>query len=146
MTIKRMDHVGMVVEDLAAATEFFVALGLKLLGQGSVGGDWVGRVIGLQGVQSEISYLETPDGGGHIELSQFVSPPSVDGNASAPSNARGLRHVSFLVDDLDAAVAGLRARGTRLVGEVMQYEDRYRLCYVHGPEGILVELAERLGS
>ena len=144
MTIQRMEHVGVVVDDLQAATEFFVALGLKLQGEAPVGGTWVDRVIGLEGVQSDITYLETPDGHSHLELSKFHSPPSQDGNASAPANARGLRHVSFLVDDINAAVAGLKARGTELIGEVVQYEDSYRLCYLRGPEGIIVELAEQL--
>jgi catechol 2,3-dioxygenase-like lactoylglutathione lyase family enzyme len=111
-----MEHVGAVVDDLQAATEFFVALGLKVQGEAPVGGAWVDRVIGLEGVQSDIVYLQTPDGHGHLELSKFHSPASQDGSSSAPSNARGLRHISFLVDDIDAAVAGLRSRGTELVG------------------------------
>jgi len=145
MTIQRMDHVGIVVDDLAAAIRFFVDLGLELEGEGTVGGSWVDRIVGLEGVHSDIAMLRTPDGHGHIELSTFHSPPNRGGDSHAPANARGLRHVSFEVDDLAAVVAGLRARGAELVGTVEQYEDSYRLCYVRGPEGIIVELAERIG-
>jgi catechol 2,3-dioxygenase-like lactoylglutathione lyase family enzyme len=145
MTIKRMDHVGVVVDDLAAAIEFFVALGLELTGEGSVGGPLVDRIIGLDGVRSDIAFLQTPDGHGQLELSKFLSPPARIGDGDAPSNTLGLRHLSFAVDDIDAIVAGLRARGVELVGEVEQYEDLYRLCYVRGPEGILVELAQQIG-
>jgi catechol 2,3-dioxygenase-like lactoylglutathione lyase family enzyme len=140
-----MDHVGIVVEDLAAATEFFVELGLVLEGEASVEGGLVDRVVGLEGVRSDIAMLQTPDGNGRIELSKFHSPPSQGGDREAPANAPGLRHVSFVVEDVDAVVAGLRARGTELVGELERYEDSYRLCYVRGPEGIIVELAERVG-
>jgi catechol 2,3-dioxygenase-like lactoylglutathione lyase family enzyme len=140
-----MDHVGIVVEDLAAATEFFVELGLVLEGEASVEGGLVDRVVGLEGVRSDIAMLQTPDGNGRIELSKFHSPPSQGGDREAPANAPGLRHVSFVVEDIDAVVAGLRARGTELVGELERYEDSYRLCYVRGPEGIIVELAERVG-
>lgn len=140
-----MDHVGVVVDDLAAATEFFVELGLELQGEAAVGGDWVDRVIGLEGVRAEIAMLQTPDGHSRVELSQFHAPsgPAVD--IPAPANARGLRHLSFEVDDLDGALAGVRARGAELVGEVERYGDSYRLGYVRGPEGIIVELAERIG-
>ena len=145
MTIQRMDHVGIVVDDLAAATAFFVELGLKLRDEASVEGGSVDRVVGLEGVRSEIAMLETPDGHGRLELSKFHSPSSRGGDRHAPANARGIRHLAFAVDDIDAAVAGLRARGEELVGELVRYEDRYRLCYVRGPEGIIVELAERIG-
>ena len=145
MTIRRMDHVGIVVDDLAAAIEFFVELGLELRGEGPVGGDWVDRAIGLEGVQAEIAMLRTPDGNGRVELSQFHSPPSVGGDGKAPSNALGIRHLSFAVEDLDAVLARLKARGTELVGELERYRDSYRLCYVRGPAGIIVELAEELG-
>ena len=144
MTIQRMDHVGIVVEDLAAATAFFVELGLKLQGEGSVEGGWVDRVVGLEGVRSEIVMLETPDGHGRLELSKFHAPSGPGGDRHAPANAPGIRHVTFEVDDLDAVLTGLRAHGAELVGEVERYEDIYRLCYVRGPEGIIVELAERL--
>ena len=140
-----MHHVGIVVDDLAAATEFFVDLGLKLQDEGSVEGDLVDRVVGLEGVRSEIAMLETPDGHGRIELSKFHTPTGPGGDRDAPANAPGIRHVTFEVDDLDAAVAAVRARGGDLVGEVENYQDVYRLCYVRGPEGIIVELAEKIG-
>jgi catechol 2,3-dioxygenase-like lactoylglutathione lyase family enzyme len=144
MTIQRMDHIGIVVDDLEAAAAFFVSLGLERQGDAIVEGEWVDRIIGLEGVRSEITYLRTPDGHTAVELSQFHSPPAV-GDGAQPANARGIRHFSFVVDDLDAVVAGLLNRGSRLVGEIVQYQDSYRLCYVRGPEGILVELAEELG-
>ena len=139
-----MDHVGIVVDDLAAATEFFVELGLKLQGEGSVEGGRADRVLGLEGVRSKIAMLETPDGQGRLELSKFHAPSGRGGDPHAPANTPGIRHVSFAVDDVDAAVAGVRARGGELVGEVQNYRDIYRLCYVRGPEGIIVELAERI--
>jgi catechol 2,3-dioxygenase-like lactoylglutathione lyase family enzyme len=145
MTIQRMEHVGIVVDDLADARAFFVELGLTLLGEGSVEGSWVDRVVGLEGVRAEVAMVETPDGHGRIELTRFHSPPSRGGDQHAPANTRGIRHLAFAVDDIDAVVAGLRARGAQLVGEVERYGDSYRLCYVRGPEGIIVELAEKLG-
>ncbi len=145
MTIQRMDHVGIVVDDLAAATAFFVELGLKLQGEGPVEGGWVDRVVGLEGIRAEIAMMETPDGHGRLELTQFHAPAARGGYRHAPANTPGIRHVAFAVDDIDSVVAGLRARGAELVGEVERYEDRYRLCYVRGPEGIIVELAERIG-
>jgi catechol 2,3-dioxygenase-like lactoylglutathione lyase family enzyme len=145
MAIQRMEHVGVVVDDLAAATEFFVELGLERLGEGSVEGRWVDRVVGLDGVRVEYAMVQTPDGNGRLELVKFHSPPTQGGNRDAPANTPGIRHVAFAVEDIDAVVAGLRARGAELVGEVVRYEDSYRLCYVRGPEGIIVELAERIG-
>lgn len=145
VTIQRMEHVGIVVDDLAAAIEFFVGLGLGLKGEGAVEGGWVDRVVGLDGVRAEIALLETPDGHGGIELAKFNSPSSQGGDSHAPANTLGIRHVSFAVQDIEAAVAGLRSRGVELVGELERYEDRYLLCYVRGPEGIIVELAERIG-
>ena len=145
MTIQRMDHVGVVVEDLAAATEFFVQLGLELQGQEAVEGHWVDRITGLEGVRADIVGLRTPDGSTWLELTRFRSPSSQAGDADAPVNARGIRHVAFVVDDIDGVVAGLRAHGGELVGELVRYEDSYRLCYVRGPEGIIVELAEQIG-
>jgi catechol 2,3-dioxygenase-like lactoylglutathione lyase family enzyme len=145
MTVQRMDHVGIVVDDLAAATAFFLELGLKLQGEGSVEGDWVDRVVGLDGVRTDMAMLETPDGHGRLELAKFHAPASPGGDRHAPANMPGIRHLTFAVDDLDAAVAGLRAHGAELVGEVERYKDIYRLCYVRGPEGIIVELAERIG-
>jgi catechol 2,3-dioxygenase-like lactoylglutathione lyase family enzyme len=144
MTIQRMDHVGIVVDDLAAATAFFVELGLKLQGEGSVEGGWVDRVVGLDGVRAEIAMVETPDGHGRLELVKFHAPPGRGGEEHAPANTPGIRHVAFAVDDVDAVVTGLRARGAELVGEVERYKDSYRLCYVRGPEGIIVELAEQI--
>jgi catechol 2,3-dioxygenase-like lactoylglutathione lyase family enzyme len=145
MTIQRMEHVGIVVDDLAAATEFFVELGLKLQGEGPVEGGWVDRVVGLEGVRAEIAMVETPDGHGRLELTKFHAPSGRGGDRHAPANTPGIRHVAFAVDDIDAVVASLRARGAELVGEVERYEDSYRLCYVRGPEGIIVELAEQIG-
>jgi catechol 2,3-dioxygenase-like lactoylglutathione lyase family enzyme len=140
-----MDHVGVVVDDLAAATAFFVELGLKLQGQASVEGGSVDRVVGLEGVRSEIVMLETADGHGRLELSKFHAPSGRSGDPEPAPNTPGIRHVTFEVDDVDAAVAGVRAHGGELVGEVENYEDIYRLCYVRGPEGIIVELAEKIG-
>jgi catechol 2,3-dioxygenase-like lactoylglutathione lyase family enzyme len=141
-----MDHVGIVVADLGAAVDFFVALGLELEGEASVEGAWVDRVIGLDGVRSEIAMLATPDGHSKVELSQFRSPPGPGGGPAAPTNAPGIRHITFQVDDLDATLARLEPHGAELVGTVETYADVYRLCYVRGPEGIIIELAERLGG
>ncbi len=140
-----MDHVGIVVDDLAAATAFFLELGLELQGEAPVEGEWVDRVVGLEGVRVEIAMLQTPDGHGRIELAQFHAPSGPPGDRHAPANTPGIRHVTFAVDDIDAVVAGLQARGAELVGEVERYKDSYRLCYVRGPEGIIVELAQPLG-
>lgn len=145
MTIQRMEHVGIVVDDLSGATSFFVELGLKLHGEGQVEGGWVDRVVGLEGVRAEIAMADTPDGHGRLELVKFHSQSGGDGDRHAPANTLGIRHVAFAVDDIDAVVATVRARGGELVGEVEQYEDSYRLCYVRGPEGIIVELAEKIG-
>jgi catechol 2,3-dioxygenase-like lactoylglutathione lyase family enzyme len=145
MTIQRMEHVGIVVDDLAAATEFFVELGLELLGEGSVDGDWVDRIVGLDGVQVDYAMVQSPDGHGRLELVKFHSPPTHGGDRAAPANTLGIRHLAFVVEDIDAIVTGLRARGAELVGEVVRYENSFRLCYVRGPEGIIVELAEKIG-
>jgi catechol 2,3-dioxygenase-like lactoylglutathione lyase family enzyme len=145
MAIQRMDHVGVVVEDLAAATEFFLELGLELQGEAPVEGRWVDRVVGLEGVRAEIAMVETPDGHGRLELTKFHAPPGQGGDRHAPANTPGIRHVAFAVEDIDALLASLRARGRELVGEIERYEDRYRLCYIRGPEGIIVELAEKIG-
>jgi catechol 2,3-dioxygenase-like lactoylglutathione lyase family enzyme len=139
-----MEHVGIVVDDLAAATEFFVELGLELQGEGMVEDRWVDRVVGLYGVRVEFAMVQTPDGNGRLELVKFHSPPSQGGNPHAPANTPGIRHIAFAVEDIDAVVAGLRARGAELVGELERYEDSYRLCYIRGPEGIIVELAEQI--
>jgi catechol 2,3-dioxygenase-like lactoylglutathione lyase family enzyme len=145
MTIQRMDHVGVVVEDLEAAAEFFVALGLEVQGRGEVEDERADRIVGLDGVRSELVMMQAPDGQRLLELVKFHSPSSPEGDPHAPAHAPGIRHIAFVVDDVDAAVAGLRERGTELVGELVSYGNSYRLCYVRGPEGIIVELAEPLG-
>ena len=145
MTIQRMDHVGVVVEDLAAAIEFFAELGLEPGGVGSVEGDWVGASSGSMASGQSSRCCKTPDGHGRVELVKFHSPPTQGGDAGAPSNTLGIRHLAFAVEDIDSLVAGLRARGGELIGELVRYEDSYRLCYVRGPEGIIIELAEPLG-
>lgn len=145
MSIQRMEHVGIVVDDLATATKFFVDLGLVLQGEGPVEGRWVDRIVGLEGVRADIAMMQTPDGNGRLELTKFHSPSSQVANRYAPANTPGIRHVAFAVDDIDAVVGGLRARGAELIGELECYEDSYRLCYVRGPEGIIIELAEKIG-
>jgi catechol 2,3-dioxygenase-like lactoylglutathione lyase family enzyme len=139
-----MDHVGVVVEDLRAAIEFFTQLGIEVQGEGEVGGEWVDRIVGLEGIEVEMAMLKTADGDAKVELVKFLSPPHEDGNPGAPSNATGLRHLCFEVEDVDALVAGIRERGGELVGDLVDYGNSYRLCYVRGPEGIIVELAEPL--
>jgi catechol 2,3-dioxygenase-like lactoylglutathione lyase family enzyme len=145
MTIQRMEHVGIVVDDLAAAIAFFAELGLELQGEASVGGEWADRAVGLEGLCADIAMMQTPDGEGRIELSRFDSPVYDGDREHLPPNVPGLRHLSFSVDDLDATLAGARAHGAELVGEIEQYKEIYRLCYVRGPAGIIVELAESLG-
>jgi catechol 2,3-dioxygenase-like lactoylglutathione lyase family enzyme len=145
MALQRMDHVGIVVDDLAAATEFFSAIGLVPQGDGSVEGDWVDRIVGLEGVRADLVMLQTPDGSSRLELVKFHSPPGGGGNGHEPANAPGIRHIAFVVEDIEAVIAGLEANGGELVGELELYEDIYRLCYVRGPNGVIVELAERLG-
>jgi catechol 2,3-dioxygenase-like lactoylglutathione lyase family enzyme len=146
VTIERLDHVGVVVDDLEGAIEFFVALGLERGGEGSVEGEWVDHIVGLEGVRSDIAFVQTPDGHGLLELTRFQSPPHEGDKRHAPANAPGIRHLAFAVDDIDAVVAGLQARGSELVGEVVQYEQSFRLCYVRGPEGIIVELTQKIGD
>jgi catechol 2,3-dioxygenase-like lactoylglutathione lyase family enzyme len=145
MTVHRMDHVGIVVDDLAEAVEFFVELGLEKDGEGSVEGSWVDRVVALDGVRVDFAFVQTPDGTGRLELVQFHTPVHDGDDGPAPSNAPGIRHVAFAVDDIDVVVARLQARGAELVGEVEDYRDVFRLCYVRGPQGIIVELAQRMG-
>jgi catechol 2,3-dioxygenase-like lactoylglutathione lyase family enzyme len=145
MTIQRMDHVGIVVDDLAAATEFFVELGLELQGEWSAEGRSVDRIVGLEGVRASVAMMQTPDGNGRLELTQFHSPSHQDDNGHAPANAPGLRHITFAVEDIDAVLARLRAQGAKLVGTLERHGDSYRLCYVRGPAGIIVELAEKIG-
>ena len=144
MTILRMDNVGIVVSDLAAAIAFFVELGLELEGEATVEGPEVDRLVGLDGVRSDVAMLRTPDGHGRVELSMFQAPAAVSAEPNAPVNRLGMGRIMFAVDDIDVVVARLRARGSELVGEVVQYGDSYRLCYVRGPEGILVALAQPL--
>ena len=145
MALRRMDNVGIVVEDLEAAIAFFRELGLELEGQAAIEGEWAGRITGLGDQHVEIAMMRMPDGHGRIELSRFVRPAVVADHRTAPVNALGYLRVMFAVDDLDETLARLSARGARLVGEVVQYEQSYRLCYIRGPEGILIGLAEELG-
>ena len=140
-----MDHVSIVVDDLAAAIEFFVELGLGLQGETPVEGRWVDRIVGLEGIRADIAMLQTRDGHGRLELVKFHSPPAQGDNRHPPANTFGLRHVAFVVEDIDDVVARLQARGAELVGELENYEDIYRLCYIRGPEGVIIELAERIG-
>jgi catechol 2,3-dioxygenase-like lactoylglutathione lyase family enzyme len=140
-----MDNIGIVVESLDAVIPFFVELGLELEGRATIEGDWSGRVTGLRDQRVEIAMLRMPDGHGRIELSQFLTPPVVADHRNAPVNALGYLRVMFAVDDLDDTLARLRRHGAEVVDEVVQYENFYRLCYVRGPESILVGLAERIG-
>ena len=145
MTILRMDHVSVVVDDLESAKSFFVELGMELEGEAPIEGRWVDRVNALDGVRVDIAMMRTPDGHGRLELTKFHTPTAVSAEPeNAPGNTLGLRSIMFAVDDIDATVAGLRAHGAELVGEVAQYQDSYRLCYVRGPEGIILGLAEQL--
>jgi len=145
MSVLRMDNVLIVVEDLEAATAFFVELGLELDGETTVEGPWVDQTIGLEGVRADIAMLRTPDGHSRVELSRFHTPPAVRAEPEdAPANALGMRRIMFTVDDVDDVVARLRRHGGELVGEIAQYEQSYRLCFLRGPEGIVVGLAEEL--
>ena len=146
MTVKRMDNVGIVVESLDDAVSFFTERGLKLEGRATIEGEWAGRVTGLGSQHVEIAMMVTPDGHSRLELSRFLTPPVVADHRTAPVNALGYLRVMFTVGDLDDTLARLRNRGAELVGEVMQYEDMYRLCYIRGPEGLLIGLAEELKS
>src|SRR5919202_2348651 len=144
MAVTRMDNVGIVVDDLPAAIAFFRDLGLELEGQMMVEGEWAGRVTGLGDQRVEIAMMRTPDGHGRLELSRFLAPAVVADHRTAPVNALGYLRVMFAVDDLDETLGRLRGRGAQLVGEVVQYEEAYRLCYIRGPEGLLIGLAEEL--
>jgi catechol 2,3-dioxygenase-like lactoylglutathione lyase family enzyme len=144
--IKRMDNVLIVVEDLDRAKAFFAELGMELVGETTVEGPFVDQTVGLEDVKADIAMMQTPDGQGRVELSRFHRPAAVRAEPEdAPSNALGIRRIMFLVDDIDDAVDRLRRRGAELVGEIAQYEDMYRLCFVRGPEGIVVGLSEELG-
>ena len=146
MTIQRMDNVLIVVEDIDVVIAFFVELGMELEGKAPVEGRWVERVIGIDDVRQDVAMLRTPDGHGRIELAMFHAPKAIRPEPTdAPANTLGIRRVMFAVDDIDTVVARLLARGAELVGEIVRYEDVYRLCYVRGPEGIIVGLAEELG-
>ncbi|MEV4629935.1 VOC family protein [Micromonospora sp. NPDC049523] len=146
MTIQRMDHVGIVVDDLDAAVAFFVELGLEVEVEMPVEGRWVDQVVGIDDVRVDIAMMRTPDGHSRLELTKFRTPTAISAEPSvAPPNTLGLRRIMFAVEDIDDVVARLRAHGAELVGELAQYEDKYRLCYVRGPEGIIVALAEQLG-
>ena len=143
----RMDNVGIVVNDLKAAIAFFTELGLELEGEATVEGRWVDRIVGLEGVRSDIVMLRTPDGHGRLELSKFRKPAAVSPEPkNAPINTLGIHRIMFAVDDIKDTLARLQARGAELIGEVVQYEDMYLLCYIRGPEGIIVALAEQLGD
>jgi catechol 2,3-dioxygenase-like lactoylglutathione lyase family enzyme len=145
MAIQRMDNVLIVVADLDEVIGFFVELGMELESRGPVEGRWVERVIGIDGVRQEFAMLRTPDGHGKVELAQFHAPRAVGGvPAGAPANTLGIRRIMFAVDDIEDVVGRLCARGAELVGEIVRYEDVYRLCYLRGPEGIVVGLAEQL--
>src|SRR5205809_8016850 len=145
MTIRRMDNVLIVVDDLEAAKAFFADLGMELEGEATNEGLWVDRIVGLEGVRSDLAMMRTPDGHGRVELAKFHTPPAVRAEPeNAPANALGIRRIMFAVDDVDDVVARLRSHGGELVGEIAQYEDMYRLCFLRGPEGIIIGLAEQL--
>ena len=144
MSVKRMDNVGIVVEDLDAAVEFFTELGLTLEGRAPIEGDWADGCTGLRGQRVEIAMMRTPDGHSRLELSRFLAPPVAADHRNAPVNALGYLRVMFAVDDIDETLERLRKRGAQLVGEVVQYKDAYRLCYIRGPEGLLIGLAQEL--
>jgi catechol 2,3-dioxygenase-like lactoylglutathione lyase family enzyme len=147
MTLQRIDNVLIVVDDLEAAKAFFAELGMELEGETQVEGPWVGSVVGLNDVRADITMMRTPDGHGRVELTKFHTPPAVRAEPeSAPANTLGIRRIMFAVDDIDDVVARLRSRhGAELLGEIAQYEDSYRLCFLRGPEGIIIGLAEQLG-
>jgi catechol 2,3-dioxygenase-like lactoylglutathione lyase family enzyme len=145
VAVQRMDNVGIVVDDLPAAIAFFRELGLEFEGRAMIEGDWSGRVTGLRDQRVEIAMMRTPDGHSRLELSRFLAPPVVADHRNAPVNALGYLRVMFAVDDLDDTLARLRKHGAQLVDEVVRYEDVYRLCYIRGPEGLLIGLAEQIG-
>jgi catechol 2,3-dioxygenase-like lactoylglutathione lyase family enzyme len=145
MAIQRMDNVLIVVEDLEAAKAFFAELGMELEGENQVEGPWVGQVVGLDDVRADIAMMRTPDGHGRVELTRFHTPPAVRAESkNAPANALGIRRIMFTVEGIDDVVARLHSHGGELLGEIAQYEDKYRLCFMRGPEGIIIGLAEQL--
>ena len=146
MSVKRMDNVGIVVESLDTAIAFFTELGLELEGRATIEGTWAGRVTGLGDQRVEIAMMRTPDGHSRLELSRFLTPPTISDHRNAPVNALGYLRIMFAVDDIDDTLARLTKRGAQLVGDVVQYEDMYRLCYIRGPEGLLIGLAEELAQ
>lgn len=147
MAIQRMDNVGIVVGDIEAAVAFFVELGMELEGEAQIEGPWADRTVGLEGIRCDIAMMGTPDGHGRLELSKYHTPAAIGADRdNPPHNTLGMHRVMFAVDDIEDAVARLRTHGAELVGELAQYEDSYRLCYIRGPEGIIVALAEELGS
>lgn len=145
MAVKRMDNVGIVVEDLGRAIDFFRELGLELEGRATIEGEWAGRITGLGDQRVEIAMMRTPDGHSRLELSRFLAPPVIADHRDAPVNALGYLRVMFAVDDMDDTLERLSTRGAQLVGEVVQYGNAYRLCYIRGPEGLLIGLAQELG-
>lgn len=145
MTVRQMHHVGVVVDDLDSAVAFFVELGLKPGDRSSAGGPEVDRIIGVGGARSDVAFVETPDGHGRLELIEFRAPETAPGDPAAPATTPGLRHLAYVVDDVEDVLARLRPHGGELVGELVRFGDTFRLCYVRGPAGIIVELAEEIG-
>jgi catechol 2,3-dioxygenase-like lactoylglutathione lyase family enzyme len=144
MKLRRIDHVGIIVNDLPAAKAFFLALGFEMMGEGIVEGEWAERIIGLQSVKSEVLMLQTPDGEQRIELSKFHSPTDENGIQHPLANTLGIRHICFAVEELEALLTKLETHGAELIGEIQTYENTYKLCYIRGPEGIILELAEQI--
>jgi len=144
MKIQRIDHVGIIVNDLPVVKAFFLAIGLELMGEAEVEGEWVERIIGLQNVKEKVAMLQTPDGEANIELVKFYTPADENGVQQSLSNTLGIRHIAFAVEDLEAIVAKAQEHGAELVGEIQTYEESYKLCYLRGPEEIILELAEQL--
>lgn len=146
MTVKRMDNVGIVVENIDAAIEFFTELGLELEGRAFIEGEWAEGVTGLRDMRVEVAMMRTPDGHSRLELSRFLAPPVIADHRNAPVNSLGYLRVMFTVEDIDNTLARLGKLGARVVGEIVQYENIYRLCYIRGPEGILIGLAQQIGE
>lgn len=144
MKLHRIDHVGIIVDDLPAAKAFFLDFGFEMMGEAEVEGEWVERIIGLQGVKEEVAMLRTPDGEANIELVKFHTPADENGIQRPLANTLGIRHIAFAVEDIEALVAKLKKRGAELIGEIQNYENAYKLCYIRGPEGIILELAEQI--